>query len=332
MPASRVAATGRRACPPRLRSPTAPICPAMASLADEDGDMLADGCRAPRPTFHQEVSSADELPHLGLDFDLDELDRRLEAPVDSFEADRAALRAGLQRGLQDGSLEEWLRVDDLGPQAFPGERTVPGASMPSKTPPPLPEAAPPCAFVVEGTLVEDLCEVPCEEDQSASRRARAPKPTMCFQEPVVNASNPELRKLGEEANSLPLEGELGELATQLKRELLSMNEKELADGYSDLPLPQGEEVVTERLIGKLGDGAPLAKLQVGGRTPDFAGYSRLSPLVLESLSSRLGSLTKDEIRSENQTLRDEIGHLRSEVKCRHEELRRAGRIPGANGT
>mmetsp|Transcript_24352 Transcript_24352/g.66410 ORF Transcript_24352/g.66410 Transcript_24352/m.66410 type:complete len:222 (-) Transcript_24352:161-826(-) len=207
--------------------------------------------------------------------------------------------------------------------------------------------------LVEGTLVENLGGRP-EKDASPSprRRCLAPKPTMFFkEEPIEDATDLELRKLGEAANSLPLEGHAAELATQLKRELLSMDDGEIADGYFELPRPTGARVPSEvipdavghtnsvvegrlvgeeRLASKLADGTPL--LELGGRMPDFSRYSRLSPLILESLGFRLGSLSKEEIRSENRELRDQISQLRSLVKKRREELRPAGSGPSPQGT
>jgi len=310
----------------------------MASLVHEDGDPLPSGLRAPRTTEATVDSQAVA---------------RAVKPSTSSSA-RAKGKQLLLGGLRDGQVKRLLDEAEAAEKQAPAvERVLPGASLPSKSPPP--SASPRGATLVEGVLNEPSCRR--DASPPPRRGMRAPKHTMVFEDSMLESIDPELRKLGDDATTLPLEGEVGELATQLKRELLKMSEDELTSGCHDCPPPAHawmaptDEVISEKgtrnsysmvdgqmlgeelLAEKLADGNTLSKLHVGDRTPDFSGYSRLTPLIIESFSARLSSLSKEEIRSENQQLRDDISNLRSEIhRRRQEEQLMVVRIPGETGT
>jgi hypothetical protein len=59
-------------------------------------------------------------------------------------------------------------------------------------------------------------------------------------------------------------------------------------------------------------------------TPDVESYSRLTPILLEQFRDRLEGMNKEQIRQENESLRREIGVLRTEVDNRKEDLRNCG--------
>jgi len=208
----------------------------------------------------------------------------------------------MEVALEDGSLWRMVQEEDSSARL---QVPVPSRALPSLT-----SAG---ASLVEGTLVVDLEEQDASPLPTRSQRLSAPRNTLFFQDPTLDAINPELRKLGDKAGLLPLEGQPAELATQLKRELARRREDPHRDSLS---LADGHLTGEDQL-----HGARLSTLHVDGRTPDdFSKYARLTPLILDSISSRLGSLSKEEIRSENNELRDQIRGLRSEIQKRREEL------------
>mmetsp|Transcript_116096 Transcript_116096/g.375109 ORF Transcript_116096/g.375109 Transcript_116096/m.375109 type:complete len:278 (+) Transcript_116096:112-945(+) len=193
------------------------------------------------------------------------------------------------------------------------------------------------------TFAEDTLD---DTPVQARRGLRAPKPTMHFDDPRdVVPADPALKNLEECIRSAPLEGELGQLSTQLKREMLEAEERHASDDQapraprstvvmtSKGPLPPGVEDVIDVEEGQISfgkDGDMKQKLQRGatrmhedGGTPDFCGHSRLTPILLESCGSRLATLTKEQIRSENDRLRSEVNGLREEIAHRRKELAHA---------
>mmetsp|Transcript_14967 Transcript_14967/g.41404 ORF Transcript_14967/g.41404 Transcript_14967/m.41404 type:complete len:297 (-) Transcript_14967:137-1027(-) len=238
----------------------------------------------------------------------------------NVDPDRAMIKARLESALEDGSLERLVMGDSV-----------------KAMPPPQPQEAwlPPHA--PEATAADEV-----------QRALRKPRPTMLFEDPTKLGIDPELRTLVDNVISLPLEGPVGELATHLKREIL--NQKE--DGRSSVGMSDWQEprhsredstvisVSTDAQWAcwgrRLGSEAPSLKERPaangkseeglvqprvpGGWAPDFAKYARLTPVILDTHLARLNSLSKDEIRSENERLRTEIESLRSEIRQRHAEL------------
>mmetsp|Transcript_88897 Transcript_88897/g.206882 ORF Transcript_88897/g.206882 Transcript_88897/m.206882 type:complete len:221 (-) Transcript_88897:99-761(-) len=203
-------------------------------------------------------------------------------------------------------------------------RVKPGLAFPSETPPPLEQP---------GAQLSKKSSVASSEPTSPATRPRRgffpPKNTMFFADLSEQAIDPELRNLADQVCTLPLEGEAGELATHLKRELLKMADDDSVKGTPRGDAPSRASRIAEsgeKLASKLEEGPMVPRLSCG-HTPDFVVNSRLTPVLLDTYSARLESLSKDQIRAENDRLRTEISSLRLEIRQRREESSRRQRHP-----